>query len=193
MAAGRFARVPVTWIRGALANGALTNQAAVLLLLCSWLREEGGRSWSGFPREYMAQTLGISERAVSEAVKALVKKGALEHWRGGRGRMASDYWLMPNSEQPDFGSAEGATKKRSGRDEGTTKKRSGRDDGTTKPENRLGCHPPGSRGVIPTPNNQLIGDGLLGAVPTGSHRNHVTLRCNAEAEEWERRFESGEL
>lgn len=110
----RFCRVPLEWVPHLLALGVINRQTAVFLCLCSWVREEGGKPWAGLPRREIAETVGISEKAVSNAIFGLVRKAALKHLRGGKAHTASDYWLVPELDTDE------SSTKTLGTDDGST-------------------------------------------------------------------------
>lgn len=93
--AARFSRVGADTNRAALECGAMTTKAAVLVALLRWQRvSESGDVYVSRPRHVVAEELGITERAVSEAVRGLVRCGALAVESKGHNGRASTYRVL---------------------------------------------------------------------------------------------------
>lgn len=108
----RYCRVPHDLIIEAHADG-LPNTWAVLLMLTSYIRDEGEAVLVCCSRGVIADALGITERQVTHAVEALKRKGIIETARkGGNGR-AAVYRLV------GVGSDSGPAPTRVGSDSGT--------------------------------------------------------------------------
>lgn len=88
MTGGGFARVPIGSLPALVGSGVLSVQGAVYLCLLRWAKPDG----TAFcPRRSVAGTLGITEQAVSNAVKSLIRKGAVEVVSRGHNGRATVY------------------------------------------------------------------------------------------------------
>ena len=77
----RYCRVPHDLIIEAHADG-LPNTWAVLLMLTSYIRDEGEAVLVCCSRGIIADALGITEQQVTHAVEALKRKGIIETPKG---------------------------------------------------------------------------------------------------------------
>jgi DNA-binding MarR family transcriptional regulator len=90
-----FARVGADTNRAALECGALTLKSAVLVAMLERMRrDESGDVLVSRPRAEVAEELGVAERAVSEAVRGLVRDGALEVARRGHNGRSTVYRVL---------------------------------------------------------------------------------------------------
>lgn len=95
-----FSRVPLPWLEEWSHASVSATMLSVMALLISRIEQDGqGRFYAWYPRNAMAETLGVSERTVSRAINALGKRGFIRiKEQASRGRVAV-YWIMPNAEK----------------------------------------------------------------------------------------------
>lgn len=93
----QFSPMPVPCIRPLMEAGVLTRQGAVLqLLLLHRFAGKGGKIWMSYPRERIADELGVTPESVRNAVKYLVDKGVIRTVVMGYKGKASVYELNPD-------------------------------------------------------------------------------------------------
>lgn len=89
----RFSQVPRALVARCHRAG-MPARWAVLLLLLSWVEHNGkGSVLAHCPRSEVAGVLGIGERAVSDAVRSLKRKGIIEVCEGGHNGRSTTYRL----------------------------------------------------------------------------------------------------
>lgn len=86
------------WSRAKLSG----TQERVMLCLCRWMTREGGKWVSFCPRSQMAETLGVSEQTVSNAIATLKQRGFLAIAESGHRGRVSRYVLMPAERQMGY-------------------------------------------------------------------------------------------
>lgn len=92
-----FARAFVAWVAEWQRAGLSGTQERVLLMLCSRMEPDGaGGFTSWYPRGEMAERLGVPPQTVSNAVRALTRRGFLAvAARARRGARSTVYRVMP--------------------------------------------------------------------------------------------------
>ena len=74
----QFSPMPVPCIRPLMEAGVLTRQGAVLqILLLHRFAGKHGATWMSYPRERIADELGVGEETVRKAIKGLLQKGVV--------------------------------------------------------------------------------------------------------------------
>lgn len=92
----QFSPMPVPCIRPLMEAGVLTRQGAVLqILLLHRFAGKHGATWMSYPRERIADELGVSPESVRNAVKYLTDKGVLRTVVMGYKGKASVYEFNP--------------------------------------------------------------------------------------------------
>ena len=92
----QFARAFIPWIAEWSKMGLSGTQTRVLLLLASRMEQDEMGHWTAwFPREEMADTLGLSERTIRRTVRILVEKKAISRVGKAYNGIVQKYKIMP--------------------------------------------------------------------------------------------------
>lgn len=98
---GQYFRGSVSWIRPLHESGAFGTGQCVMLLLMANLEFDGhGNATAWCPRSEMAETIGVSENAVREAMKGLKSSGAIKVRTPGHKGKATVYYVLPGHPWP---------------------------------------------------------------------------------------------
>lgn len=96
---GPYSRIYAPWVQSLPYMG--SRAWLVFLKLCERLEfDEHGNASAWYGRQEMAESLGLSERQVSEAVRQLTEKGALSVKTAGHKGRATVYNVMPGHPWP---------------------------------------------------------------------------------------------
>lgn len=191
--AGPFSMVYAPWAEAWARAGLSGREHDVMLALCERLEFDGeGGAASWYPRAELSERLGCSAGAVTRAVKRLRARGFLNVKSKAHRGASTVYEVMPAVPWPANGGTDYAHQTVNG---GSNRAHQSGIEGSTDSYHQTangGTNRAPMVGAIRTTPKKKEWDGLLGAVPNEG-LGHVTLKSNAEAEEWERRFENGEL
>lgn len=92
----QFARTYVPWIEEWARMKLSGTQMRVLLLLISRMEPDGNGGWvAWYPRDEMAELLGLSEVTVRNTLTSLKEKGAIKTLRAAHRGWCQRYQIMP--------------------------------------------------------------------------------------------------
>lgn len=98
---GQYFRGSLSWVRPLHESGVFGTGQCVMLLLMSNLDFDGhGNATAWCPRSEMAETIGVSENAIREALKGLKSAGAIKVRTPGHKGVATVYYVLPGHPWP---------------------------------------------------------------------------------------------